>query len=108
MGRYRGNAVLRRAARRFLDGFPQIGRALRDYRDLRDRQALVWARIAGHDFEILGGNWMAAGAEQHEHFELSPHSPDGAVILLRCRGDSDRIINRLTWIVRGRHGEPNG
>jgi hypothetical protein len=28
--------------------------------------------------------------------------------LLRCRGDSDRIINRLTWIVRGRHGEPNG
>jgi len=62
--------VLRRAAR-FLDGFPQIGRALRDYRDLRDRQALVWARIPGHDFEILGGNWMAAGAEQHEHFELN-------------------------------------
>ena len=28
--------------------------------------------------------------------------------LLRCCGDSDRIINRLTWIVRGRHGEPNG
>jgi hypothetical protein len=41
-------------------------------------------------------------------YAFNPHSPDGAAILLRCRGDSDRIINRLTWIVRGRHGEPNG
>lgn len=61
--------MLRRAAR-VLDGFPRIGRLLREYRDRRDRKALAWARMPGHDFEILGGNWMAAGAGSHEQLEL--------------------------------------
>lgn len=61
--------MLRRAARA-LDSFPEIGRLLRDYRDLKDRKALTWERMPGRSFEILGGNWLAAGAGRHEQFEL--------------------------------------
>lgn len=60
---------MKRLIRTLIDLSPTVGRTIRGLRDQRAERALRWQPIPGSDLQVLGGNWLAAGAT-HEDFEL--------------------------------------
>lgn len=55
--------------RKLVDLSPTVGKAVRSYRDSRAERQLRWELIPGTDLQVLGGNWLAAGAK-HEQYEI--------------------------------------
>ncbi len=60
---------MKRLLRSLIDFSPAVGRVIRSIRDNRAERDLQWEMIPGSDLQVLGGNWLAAGAK-HEQFEI--------------------------------------